>query len=118
MHDEVDKLHEDINRLSLVDQLARHGVQPNRSRRWSSFHGGHTIFGDGRGTVAEVAQAVADRGFLAFGFSEHFATPPIREFNPDSLENSLAARTNWLGDYVAAVQAAQRAHAGRVSIVL
>jgi len=95
---EVDKLHE--------------------ARRWASFHGGHTIFGDGRGTVAEVAQAVADRGFLAFGFSEHFTTPPMREFNPDGLQNSLAGRTNWLGDYVAAVQSAQRLHAGRVSIVL
>jgi histidinol-phosphatase (PHP family) len=94
-------------------------MQPcDRHRAWASFHGGHTAFGDGRGSISEVAQAAADRGFLAFGFTEHFTTPPIKEFNPGGLPNSLANRSNWLGDYVKAVQAEQRKHDGQFSIVL
>jgi histidinol-phosphatase (PHP family) len=87
-------------------------------RCWASFHGGHTTFGDGRGSVCEVAQAVAASGFLAFGFSEHFTMPPAREFNPDGQQGVLAGRSNWIGDYVRAVQAAQHTHAGQLSIVL
>jgi len=91
----------------------------DRPRRgWVSFHGGHTTFGDGQGSVSEVAQSVADRGFLAFGFSEHFTKPPIVEFSPDGVENPSAGRTDWLGDYVAAVRAAQQAHRDQVTIVL
>jgi histidinol-phosphatase (PHP family) len=65
-----------------------------------------------------VAEAALDRGFLAFGFSEHFTAPPTREFNPDGQLGSLAGRSNWIGDYVQAVRAAQQAYAGHLSIVL
>lgn len=87
-------------------------------RCWASFHGGHSTFGDGRGRVSEIAQAAADRGFLAFGFSEHFDTPLCRQYNPDGRVGSLDGRGDWLANYVAAVEAAQREHAGKVAIVL
>jgi histidinol-phosphatase (PHP family) len=87
-------------------------------RCWASFHGGHSTFGDGRGQVSEIAKAAADRGFRAFGFSEHFNTPPCRQFNPDGRVSSLDGRGDWIASYVTEVQAAQREHAGDLSIVL
>jgi histidinol-phosphatase (PHP family) len=93
-----------------------HGTDSTRC--WASFHGGHTTFGDGHGTVPEVARSAAERQFLAFGFSEHFASPPMTEFNPDGQPNMLANRKGWIGDYVAAVQEAKRAYADRFSILL
>jgi histidinol-phosphatase (PHP family) len=87
-------------------------------RCWASFHGGHSTYGDGRGRVREIAQAAADRGFRAFGFSEHFDTPPCRQFNPDGRASSLDGRGEWIASYVADVQAAQRDHAGEVTILL
>jgi len=89
-----------------------------RPTGWASFHGGHSQFGDGRGTVAQIAQAALDRGFVAFGFSEHFTTPPCRQYNPDGRLSSLDGRDDWIASYVAAVQAAQRDHTGNVAIVL
>ncbi len=86
---------------------------------WASFHGGHTIFGDGRDTVSEMAQAAADRGFRAFGFTEHFITPSIRQFNPDGKVNKLELRTtDWLPPYFEAVRSAQQRHAEHLQIVL
>lgn len=92
--------------------------QARMQRPWASFHGGHTAFGDGQGTVGEVAQSAANRGFLAFGFSEHFTTPPIREFSPAAVERQRDRPTEWLAGYVAAVQAAQHAHEGQLTILL
>jgi histidinol-phosphatase (PHP family) len=89
-----------------------------RPAGWASFHGGHSRFGDGRGAVAEIARAAADRGFRSFGFSEHFNTPPCRQYNPDGRASSLDNRGDWIASYVAEVQAAQREHAGAVTILL
>ena len=87
-------------------------------RCWASFHGGQSTFGDGRGRVGEIAQAAAERGFLSFGFTEHFNTPPCRQYNPDGRAGSLDGRGDWIADYVAEVQAAQHDHAGQVAIML
>ena len=87
-------------------------------RGWASFHGGHTSYSGGGGTVAATAQMAAARGFRAFGFTEHFALPPCREFSPDGVLHPMAGQTGWLGDYVAEVQAAQAVHADRVTLVL
>lgn len=73
----------------------------------ASFHGGHSNFVDGRGTVAEIAQSAADRGLVAFGFSEHFTTPPHPEFTPDGVVADAYRRSDWIGDYVTAVRTAQ-----------
>jgi histidinol-phosphatase (PHP family) len=42
----------------------------------------------------------------------------MREFNQDGETSPLANRSNWIADYVAAVQAAQRKHNAALSIVL
>jgi histidinol-phosphatase (PHP family) len=89
------------------------------TRPWASFHGGHTTYGDGEGTVAEVAQSAVDRGFAAFGISEHFVTPPIDEFSPDGEMSPLAERDlSWLPDYVRDVRAVQSAHSGETVFLL
>lgn len=93
-------------------------ARTDNRRPWASFHGGHTAFGHARGTVAETAQLVADRGFLGFGFTEYFALPPCREFSPDGVTHPLAGRTEWLGAYVTAVREVQVAYSDQVSLVL
>src|SRR5213594_622200 len=85
---------------------------------WVSFHGGHSTFGDGRGTVAEIARAAAQRGFVAFGFSEHFQCPPHREFSPDGRVSELAGRCDWIDKYVATVRAAQETYRDEMAILL
>jgi histidinol-phosphatase (PHP family) len=90
--------------------LERHG--------WVSFHGGHSSYVDGCGSVAEMAQAAAERGFVAFGFSEHFTMPPHREFSPDGRHADQYKRSDWIASYVADVHAAQDRHAGRLAILL
>jgi histidinol-phosphatase (PHP family) len=85
---------------------------------WASFHGGHSNFVDGSGTVAEIAQAAADRGFIAFGFSEHFTMPPHREYSPDGKTADSYKRSDWIGRYVAEVREAQARHAGQLAILL
>jgi histidinol-phosphatase (PHP family) len=68
--------------------------------------------------VAEIAHAAADRGMLAFGFTEHFTTPPHREFTPDGRTAEAYQRSDWIDQYVTEVQAARSAHAGRLPILL
>jgi histidinol-phosphatase (PHP family) len=87
-------------------------------RGLASFHGGHSRFVDGAGTVAEIARSAADRGLSAFGFSEHFTTPPHKEFSPDGKTADVYLRSEWLPEYVAEVRRARDEHAGRVSILL
>jgi len=89
-----------------------------RRAGWASFHGGHSQFVDGTGTIAEIAQAAADREFVAFGFTEHFTMPPHHTFNPDGLMDDKFDRESWLSQYVAEVQAARTRLDGQVEIVL
>ena len=91
---------------------------PVQRPAWASFHGGHSSFVDGSGTVAEMAQAAAERGFRAFGFSEHFTMPPHPEFSPDGKMADRYKRSEWIGRYVTEVREAQARHAGGISILL
>ena len=95
-------------------------MHPGATERagWVSFHGGHSSFVDGRGTVAEIAQAAAERGFASFGFTEHFTTPPHQEFSPDGKVSDLYQRSDWIPRYVADVRSAETRHADRVRILL
>jgi histidinol-phosphatase (PHP family) len=71
----------------------------------SSFHGGHSRFADGK-EVSEIVEAAASKNFLAFGFTEHFQTPPMA-LSPDmALHDQLAS----FDQYVADVRAARQAH--------
>src|SRR5438552_1489458 len=72
----------------------------------SSFHGGHSRFSGGEDGVREIAGAAAARGFVAFGFTEHFQTPPMA-LSPDMALYGQLARFD---EYVADVRAAQQSH--------
>ena len=87
-------------------------------RGWASFHGGHSDFVDGKGAISDIARAAAERGFVCFGFTEHFTLPPSRRYNPDGQFTAKFEREDWIGKYVAEVQAAQKRHAGDVEILL
>src|SRR5205814_2866454 len=69
----------------------------------SSFHGGHSRYGGGKDEVREIAEAAAAKGFVAFGFTEHFETPPMA-LKPDM---ALHGRLDVFDQYVADVRAAQ-----------
>ena len=71
----------------------------------SSFHGGHSPLADGR-EVPEIAEAVRSRNFLAFGFTEHFQTPPMA-VSPDM---PLHDQFGVFDNYVADVQIVQQNH--------
>lgn len=73
-------------------------------RRLSSFHGGHTSFGDGEGKVADIARAAARRDFRAFGFSEHFDRPPCDPVLPAGEDDVLGDRGIWIDSYVRSVE--------------
>jgi histidinol-phosphatase (PHP family) len=70
----------------------------------SSFHGGHSNFSGGPDAVREIAAAAAAKGFVAFGFTEHFQIPPMA-LSPDMALMEQLARFD---DYVAEVQAARQ----------
>jgi histidinol-phosphatase (PHP family) len=72
----------------------------------SSFHGGHSRFSGGEDGVGEIAEAAAVRGFVAFGFTEHFQTPPMA-LSPDMALLDQLARFD---EYVAEVQAARQSY--------
>jgi histidinol-phosphatase (PHP family) len=72
----------------------------------SSFHGGHSKFSGGESEVREIANAAASQGFVAFGFTEHFQTPPMA-LNPDM---ALQGQLEVFGDYVSDVLAAKQEH--------
>jgi histidinol-phosphatase (PHP family) len=72
----------------------------------SSFHGGHSRFSGGPDDVREIAEAAATQNFVAFGFTEHFQTPPMA-LSPDMALHDQLARFD---DYVADVRAAQQDH--------
>jgi len=72
----------------------------------SSFHGGHSRFSGGTDEVREIAEAAASKNFVAFGFTEHFQTPPMA-MSPDMALHDQLARFD---QYVADVRAAQQAH--------
>lgn len=84
----------------------------------ASFHGGHSSFGDGQGTVHEIARTAAQIGLRAFGFTEHFLLPPHQEFSPDGKTPGNHLRSETVGEYVAAVQAAKQEHDGQIEILL
>lgn len=67
----------------------------------SSFHGGHSRFGDSDGEVSEIAAAAAAQNFVGFGFTEHFQTPPMA-LSPDMAQHDQLARFD---EYAAAVLA-------------
>lgn len=74
--------------------------------RLSSFHGGHSSFGDGDGEIIAIAESARDKGFEAFGFSEHFDCPPLREaISGDAMR--LERPQGWLTAYAAAVENAR-----------
>lgn len=80
----------------------------------ASFHGGHSRFGDGVEGPVDIARAARDRGFVAFGFTEHFDMPPERKCG-----NWLEDRSDaWLREYVAEVLEARRENDGAVEILL
>jgi histidinol-phosphatase (PHP family) len=85
---------------------------------WASFHGGHSDFVDGKGSIADIARAAAERGFVSFGFTEHFTMPPHRAYNPDGKSMAKFERDDWIGHYVTEVQAARERHSGEVQILL
>jgi histidinol-phosphatase (PHP family) len=85
---------------------------------WASFHGGHSDYVDGKGAISDIARAAAERGFICFGFTEHFTMPPSRRFNPDGTSTAKFERDDWVGRYVADVHEAQSRHAGEVEILL
>jgi histidinol-phosphatase (PHP family) len=70
----------------------------------SSFHGGHSTLADGS-EVRAIAEAVAAKNFVAFGFTEHFQTPPMA-LSPDMALNDQLSKFDR---YVADVHAAQQA---------
>jgi histidinol-phosphatase (PHP family) len=71
----------------------------------SSFHGGHSPNADGK-AVAEIAKVAAFKNFVAFGFTEHFQTPPVARTQDPALQDQLAL----FDEYVANVQEAKREH--------
>src|SRR5437762_14064073 len=73
----------------------------------SSFHGGHSRFSGGDSEVREIAEAVASKDFIAFGFTEHFQTPPMA-LSPDM---PLYDQLDRFDEYASDVRAAQQAHA-------
>lgn len=73
----------------------------------SSFHGGHSTYGDGRATVRDMAHAAAERGLFAFGFTEHFDRPPSDRYLPRQELGPLADRGEWIASYVRDVRALQ-----------
>ena len=80
----------------------------------ASFHGGHSRFGDGVEGPVAIARAAQERGFVAFGFTEHFDMPPERKCG-----DWLAARApSWLGEYVDEVRQAHRACEGSMDVLL
>lgn len=79
-------------------------MSATRAGGWASFHGGHSRFGDGRDEIDAIARSALDRGFVAFGFTEHFEQPPMRRMKPPGTLGSRPA--GWLDEYVAAVRAA------------
>ena len=72
----------------------------------SSFHGGHSRFGDSDGEVSEIAEAAAAQNFAAYGFTEHFHIPPMA-LSPDMALHDQFTRFD---DYSAAVQDAKQSH--------
>lgn len=85
---------------------------------YASFHGGHSKFGDGEGEVIDVARSAADKGFVAFGFSEHFSLPPAAEYKRGAHSPLNTRPEGWLDRYVDAVQAAKRELSDRISILM
>jgi histidinol-phosphatase (PHP family) len=85
---------------------------------WASFHGGHSTFGGGRGSVRQIAGAAAVRGFSNYGFSEHFTTPPCNIYQADEDLTFLGKRGDWIRDYIDAVQSAQSKHSDDLDIVV
>ena len=66
----------------------------------------------------KIAQMAAQRDFRSYGFSEHFTTPPHNAFSPDGVVTDLHLRSEWLKEYVTAVQAAKARFADQMSILL
>jgi histidinol-phosphatase (PHP family) len=69
----------------------------------SSFHGGHSPNADGK-AVPEIAKVASSKNFVAFGFSEHFQTPPMARTQDPALYNQLGL----FDEYVADVQTAKQ----------
>ena len=71
----------------------------------SSFHGGHSALADGN-DVREIAEVAASKNFVAFGFTEHFQTPPMARSPDMALHDQLA----MFDQYTANVLDVQKAH--------
>ena len=67
----------------------------------------HTIYDDGKNTVAETAQAALDAGFTSLGFSGHSVLP---------FKNDWAMTEKTQAQYLAAVRKAREAFAGQLQI--
>ena len=92
-----------------------HPPSQSGSRPWASFHGGHSAYTDGGGTVMEIAAMADARSFQAYGFSEHLPSPDVspNDKMPDTIESS-----EWMPQYVEEVRAAQQRYRGRVRFLL
>jgi len=85
----------------------------------ASFHGGHSDFADGHGPLREYVQAAITRGLVAYGFSEHFVLPEIREYWPPGLpDSSWHMPPERVGEYVSAVRVLQSEFAGRIELLV
>ncbi len=83
-----------------------------------SFHGGHSDFADGQGQLREYVESAIAGGMAAYGFSEHFVLPQIREYTPPGIPNKpwhLAPER--VGEYVSALRQLQREYAGRIELL-
>lgn len=69
------------------------------------FHGGHSRLADGQ-DVQAIAEVAAEKDFVAFGFTEHFQTPPMANTPDPVLDGQLAL----FDDYVSDVLTARKAH--------
>ncbi len=66
----------------------------------ASFHGGHSSYGDGRGTIADYAAAAEAAGLVAFGFAEHLPEPSHRVYRWEHIAPHCVQDRSWYRDYL------------------
>ena len=83
-----------------------------------SVHGGHTRFGDGEDSLAEVVDEYARQGFAWVGLTEHI--PPVSDdfLVPNELEagESAASRRAKFDEYVSVARALQKEYRDKLKV--